>query len=227
MGIDPFTFLAQVVNFLILVVLLRHFLYRPVLQTMDAREKFIGEQLEKAQQAQKQVDEQARQAELRATEVDQLRSLRLAEVKAEVESAQQQGLARVRQEVSDMGQRWRESKAREIEAYGAAESQRVGNLLLGIVRTALADLATVSLERQMVEVLLARSESLPRGATQIVSAFSLDSDLQARLLERFPGASFEVNPALLAGVVLRANDHKVGWSLDAYLEGLAQKLSRC
>ena len=192
MGIDPFTFFAQVVNFLILLALLRHFLYRPVLQTMDARDKFIGAQLEKAQQAQKLADEQARQVELQAAEVDQLRALRLAEVKAEVESAQQLGLARVRQEISDIGQRWRESKARENEACGAAESQRVAKILLGIVRTALSDLATVSLEKQMVEVLLAQAESLPPGATQIVSAFALDPELQAKLLNRFPGAFHEL-----------------------------------
>lgn len=227
MGIDPFTFVAQLVNFLILVALLRHFLYRPVLKTMDARDKFIREQLEKAQQAQKQADEQARQVGLQAAEVDQLRALRLAEVKAEVENAQQQGLARVREEVAEIGQRWRESKAREIEACGAAESQRVGQILLRIVRTALADLATASLEQHMVEVLLARAESIPEGPTQITSAFPLEPDLQAKLQRRFPGATFQVNSALLAGVVLRVNDQKVGWSLDAYLEGLAQKLQRC
>ena len=227
MGIDPFTFVAQVVNFLILVALLRHFLYRPVLQTMDARDKFIREQLEKAQLIQKQADEQATKAELQLAEVNQWRALRLTEVKAELDSAQQQGLARVREEVAEVGQRWRESKAREIEAWGLAESQRVGQVLLRIVRKALADLATVSLEKQIVEVLLAQAESLPQGASQITSAFPLDSELQAKLLERFPGASFQVNSALLAGIVLRGNDQKVGWSLDAYLEGLAQKLQRC
>jgi len=227
MGIDPFTFGAQVVNFLILVALLRHFLYRPVLQTMDARDHFIGEQLAKARQAQKEADEQTKRAAQQLAEVDQLRSLRLAEVKAEVESAQQQGLARVRQEVAEIGQRWRESKTREIEACATAESQRVAELLLRIARTALAELATVSLEKQMVEALLAQTEPLPQGATQIVSAFPLDSESQTKLLSRFPGAGFQVDSALLAGVVVRVNDHKVGWSLDTYLEGLGQKLQRC
>jgi large-conductance mechanosensitive channel len=37
--IDWFTVVAQVINFLILVWLLKHFLYQPILDAIDAREK--------------------------------------------------------------------------------------------------------------------------------------------------------------------------------------------
>ena len=42
MLIDWFTVIAQVVNFLILVWLLKRFLYRPILDAIDAREKRIA-----------------------------------------------------------------------------------------------------------------------------------------------------------------------------------------
>ena len=42
MLIDWFTVGAQVVNFLILVWLLKRFLYRPILDAIDAREKRIA-----------------------------------------------------------------------------------------------------------------------------------------------------------------------------------------
>src|SRR5512133_960681 len=45
MLIDWFTVLAQVVNFLILVWLLKRFLYRPILDAIDAREKRIAKEL--------------------------------------------------------------------------------------------------------------------------------------------------------------------------------------
>jgi F-type H+-transporting ATPase subunit b len=45
MLIDWFTVSAQVVNFLILVWLLKRFLYRPILNAIDAREKRIATEL--------------------------------------------------------------------------------------------------------------------------------------------------------------------------------------
>ena len=45
MLIDWFTFIAQVVNFLILMLLLKRFLYRPILSAIDAREQRIVAQI--------------------------------------------------------------------------------------------------------------------------------------------------------------------------------------
>src|SRR6185503_2040773 len=45
MLIDWFTVSAQVVNFLILVWLLKRFLYKPILNAIDAREKRIAAEL--------------------------------------------------------------------------------------------------------------------------------------------------------------------------------------
>jgi F-type H+-transporting ATPase subunit b len=48
MKINWFTFIAQIINFLILVWLLRHFLYKPILNAVDEREKKIAGQLKDA-----------------------------------------------------------------------------------------------------------------------------------------------------------------------------------
>ena len=45
MLIDWFTVGAQVVNFVILVWLMKHFLYKPILSAIDAREKRIASEL--------------------------------------------------------------------------------------------------------------------------------------------------------------------------------------
>jgi F-type H+-transporting ATPase subunit b len=48
MLIDWFTVIAQIINFLILVYLLKRFLYKPILNAIDEREKRIASQLEDA-----------------------------------------------------------------------------------------------------------------------------------------------------------------------------------
>ena len=61
MLIDWFTVGAQVLNFLILVWLLKHFLYKPILNAIDAREKRIASELADADakktEAQKERDD--------------------------------------------------------------------------------------------------------------------------------------------------------------------------
>ena len=49
MEIDWFTVIAQVINFLILVWLLKRFLYKPVLNAIAEREKKIAAQLSDAE----------------------------------------------------------------------------------------------------------------------------------------------------------------------------------
>src|ERR1700677_5110648 len=61
MLINWFPVVAQVINFLILVWLLKRFLYKPILQAIDQREKGIATQLAQAEakraEAQKQCDD--------------------------------------------------------------------------------------------------------------------------------------------------------------------------
>ncbi len=49
MLIDWFTVIAQILNFLILVWLLKHFLYKPILNAIDAREKKVADELANAE----------------------------------------------------------------------------------------------------------------------------------------------------------------------------------
>ena len=61
MPIDWFTVVAQAINFLILVWLLKRFLYKPILHAIDEREKGIAAQLAQAEakkaEAQKERDD--------------------------------------------------------------------------------------------------------------------------------------------------------------------------
>lgn len=50
-GLDPTLLAAQIVNFLIILYLLKRFAYKPILAQLDAREKVIKEGLAKAEEA--------------------------------------------------------------------------------------------------------------------------------------------------------------------------------
>lgn len=55
-GIDPKMLTAQVINFLVILYLLRRFLYKPVLDLLEKRKKLVQEGVENAQKAQVLLD---------------------------------------------------------------------------------------------------------------------------------------------------------------------------
>lgn len=55
-GIDPFLLGAQVVNFLIVLLILRRFLYKPIIKVLQKRQDTIKEGLKNAEEANKRLE---------------------------------------------------------------------------------------------------------------------------------------------------------------------------
>src|SRR5271169_5229977 len=96
MLIDWFTVVAQAVNFLVLVWLLKRFLYKPVLAAIDAREKKIAAELEDAadSKAQTQVERDEFQRRNEAFDKQRDELLRKATEEANAERQRLLGAAR-------------------------------------------------------------------------------------------------------------------------------------
>src|SRR5690606_12291123 len=86
MLIDPFTVGAQVLNFLILIWLLRRVLYGPSPRAMDERDDRIRRAIEDARRLQADAAATREQLERQAAALAAERDARLAEARAEVEA---------------------------------------------------------------------------------------------------------------------------------------------
>ena len=64
-GVEPLLFVAQIVNFLILLLILRKLLYKPVLRILEERREKISESLRKAAE----IDEQFQEAQEKRREI--------------------------------------------------------------------------------------------------------------------------------------------------------------
>ncbi|MEZ4485078.1 MAG: hypothetical protein R2864_10965 [Syntrophotaleaceae bacterium] len=83
MLIDWFTVAAQTFNFLLLIWLLKRFLYGPILQAMDRREARIAGRLQEAQQEQEAAKNEAAEYRRLNRELEEGRAERLREVTEE------------------------------------------------------------------------------------------------------------------------------------------------
>lgn len=241
MLIDWFTVSAQALNFLILVWLMKRFLYKPILNAIDAREKRIAAELADADakrtDAKKERDEFMRKNE----EFEQQRATLLSKAIDEGEVERQQILDEAKR-AADILHAKRQEVMRS-EAYDL--NQSINNLakqeVFAIVRKTLSDLAAISLEERIGEVFTRRLREMDGHSKEIMgdalkttvspalirSAFDLSVEqravIQNALNETFLSeisVRFETTPDLICGIELTANGQGLAWSIASYLSSL-------
>ena len=241
MLIDWFTVGAQALNFLILVWLMRHFLYKPILNAIDAREKKIAAELAdaaaKKAEAQKDRDEFQHKNE----EFDQQRSALLTKATDEAKTERQRLLGEARQAADALSAKRQETLKNDAKNLSQAIARRTQEEVFAITRKALTDLATTSLEERMGAVFTRRLREMEGKAKETLgaalkttpepavvrSAFELPAEqratIQNALNETFSAdihLRFETTPELVSGIELTANGQKVAWSIADYLASL-------
>lgn len=245
MLIDWFTVVAQVVNFLILVWLLKRFLYKPILDAIDAREKRIAKELATADakmaEAQKERDEFQRKNE----ELDQQRNALMTKATEEAQTERLRLLDEARKAADTLSAKRQEALVNEAHNLNQALSKRTRQEVFAITRKALADLATTSLEERMAEVFTRRLREMDEPARNslgevfksasapalVRSAFDLPeaqrSAIQSAFNETFSAEiplRFETAPDLVSGIELTTNGQKVAWSIADYLASLSKSV---
>ena len=245
MQIDWFTFGAQIVNFLILIGLLKRFLYGPILEAMDAREARITSRLEEARTKRDEAEAEKEKYQSLQEDLDEARQEALDKAETEAQERRQELLHEARKEVTHLEREWREALERERESFLRELSERAVAETIAVARRALRDLADADLEEQAVEVFLQRLRTLDdgqRGAlaealrtgdgTPVVhSAFELTDPHKTQIREQLNeqiGAisdlSFDSDADVGFGVELRIGERKVAWSLNSYLDALKARV---
>jgi F-type H+-transporting ATPase subunit b len=244
--IDWFTVVAQVINFLVLVALLRRFLYGPIVKAMDERQARIVAKTEEAEAERKRAEEEAQSYRQRLQELEGRREALLAEAKSEAEARRVEMAAAARAEIDEVRARWHRAIQQERESFLDDLRRRADAGVVDIARRALADLAGADLERQVAEVFVRRLRHMEVGEREMVarsvsdsedgvvvqSAFPLPDGIRemiaTELRKQVPAAGklgFETAPNLISGIELRTHGGKVGWSVADYLQTLEASLS--
>ncbi len=80
-GFDPKLFASQIVNFLLILFVMRKFFYKPILEMLHKRQKLIAEGVEKAKQAQELFEKTAEKEKIILKKAQEEAKKMLAEVK--------------------------------------------------------------------------------------------------------------------------------------------------
>lgn len=245
MLIDWFTIFAQALNFLILVWLMKRFLYKPILHAIDAREKRISAELADADtkkaDAKKESDEFKRKNE----EFDRDRAALFSKVTAEAQAEHERLFDEARKAATALSLKRHETLRNEEHTLHQAISRRVQQEVFAIARKALTDLSGTSLEERMSDVFIRRLQEMSNEVKGSIveaqkksydpvlvrSAFDMPAEQRTRiqnalnkLFSTETQVRFEITPDLISGIELTTNGQKVAWSIADYLASMKKVL---
>jgi F-type H+-transporting ATPase subunit b len=241
MLIDWFTVAAQALNFLILVWLMKRFLYHPILNAIDTREKLIAKELADADARKSEAQQERDEFQHKNEKFDQQRAGLLTKATDEAKTERLRILDEARHAADALAAKRQESLISDGRTLNQAITRLTRKEVFAITRKALTDLATASLEERMGEVFTRRlrelddksksalDEALKKNSepARIRSTFDMPTAqraaIQNALNETFSAEiqlRFEVSPDLISGIELSKNGQKVAWSIADYLTTL-------
>ncbi len=248
MIIDGYTIIFQIINFMILVFLLRRFLYGPVVRAMEAREEKIIRREDEALAGKKEAEIARHSYREKKDELDQKEEEILEKVRVEAGKEKQEMMEEARREVDETRRRWQEALMREKESFIGELRRRIVHQACLTARGCLQDLADRDLEGLVLEHFLKKLARLPAGEAESLSNALSGSDkkavlkaafeipgsyiqrLQEGLQEYFPRESgpLEIDTVeakdLVCGLELETGGYRVAWSVDSYLQEIEENV---
>jgi len=239
LGIVPGILLAQIINFVILLLILRVVAFGPLLGVLGQRRQRIQKGLE-----------DARLAEERLANVEKDYQARLDQARGEGQKIVAERTQAAEQQAAAITAKANEDAAR-IKAQAQEDAELERNRILADLRSQVVGLsiaaankvigAALDEQRQRTlideffsgvksgKIVVADAGSVA-GKVQVTSALPLTEGEQSSIKSDLAGrgaseVAFRVDPKILGGLVLRAGDRVVDGSVAGRLESLRQSLA--
>ncbi len=243
MNLDLFTIIAQIINFIILILLLRHFLYKRIIEVMDRRAKKIRSEIEEAEEKRRKA-EQAEKEYLEKKEELESKSEELTKkAEKEAEEKRKRLLEEARQDAEANREKMWEGIRKQKSEFLHELRIRAAEGVFDISGRALKELSDSRLESLIVRKLFGRLESSEEESAadigeikgsdreiKIISGSELSEDakeeVRQNMRERFSSdvfLEFETSEDLVGGIEMIIGEKKYEWNLKDYLDDLEQK----
>lgn len=241
LGINPGYLLQQIINFVILFLVLRAWVYKPLINMLEKRRATIAKGLEDARVA----------AEARANAESEAEKL-LADAQAKAGQAIREASDRADQVAKEIRAQL-DADADKAKTAALAEATEERNRMLGELRGQVAALAIAAAQKLVGEaldekrqhtllqeffsgvkagkVVVLDGKTIQGTSANITSALPLSSDekesVQKDVLSKLgSGATvtYSVDPSILGGLVIKVGDKLIDGSVAGQLDNLKQTI---
>lgn len=247
MEIDLFTLAAQIINLIILLFLLRKFLYLPVLKAVEARQKLIADELKSAETARKQAQKEEEKCLAKMREIEAQKQ----DIMAKVQQEAQQLASKLTDDANAQYKQYQKRLKDKLTAEQKNFDVMVQNLVIEhfnkFADSALKQLAGTDLNELVVRKFEHRLSELSEGEKQafadaynhkkivfVKSADVLSDERKANLEDvlkntlRLPDKikfEYGIDKELIGGLCVQADEQMIAWSLQSYLQAFKNNLN--
>ena len=242
MHIDWFVLLAQIVNFMILVWLLKFFLYKRIVKAIDERQAKLAAAREEADRKKVESEAASKEYENKIKSLDERISAILDDARKKADEERAVLTGRARNEVDDLKKAWKDNLSAEKTAFLNDLKSRAGSHVQATVRKILQDLAETSLEERIVLSFMGRLKNADTEALDMLkqadsetgvtvrTSFEVEEELEQKLVKYLKTLVAEGVPLIheivsddIAGIELVSTGKKISWSVGEYLDDLKQR----
>lgn len=239
MNLHFWTFLFQILNFVVVAYVLHRILYRPLHEAIDRRRQATLQAQAEAEQAKRDAEALQTKLQVERAESERQRADLVREAHQQAEAEARRVLDDARRRVQQQEQEWRQQLTRERDDALASVRQEIVGLALGLAERFLKQSASRSLHQQLVARLIESLDAMPADERQQLDGWTTDdpalietaeeldpqsveniSAALARLVGRQVPIEARLKPTLISGVCLQLAGHI--W--DASLSGSLQTI---
>lgn len=234
MQFDWFTFGASLFNFILLLVLLRLFVFGRIVRAVEARKKRIADTWDEAEEAKAEAEKEASAHRQELEELREHRDQKLKEAQQEADAAREEQLKGVRDEIEQKRRAWEKHLASSQQQLLSQIEKRLAKATLDTVRETFRELADADLEHKMVDRFLAEYDSDEKAAhVQVNTSHELPEGERERIASELAAAhgeaaeiEFAVDKSLLCGIEVHHSDRRIGFSLSHRLAAVHSDMER-
>jgi len=241
MQFDLFTFLASFFNFIVLLVVLRIFLFKRVTNAMDEREERIETTWDEAEEEKDQAQRLKSEYEQKMQAAEDERAELFHEAKQQAEAERKDKLEELRKEIDDRRDQWLSDLKEQNEQLVREIDREIARATVTSVQNALSRLANRSLEEQMVRVLAKRvrgqwadqlKDHVDGSEVEITASEDLSPELQDEIRAAFEdlgkpeSVSFKKDKEIVCGARVRVGEQELGWSVADQTSDIENSVNR-
>ena len=244
MSVDALTMIAQIVNLIVLVWLLKRFLYKPILNTIDARQDFIRQKINEAENDAKKWKKATEELALKEAQFDKEKAdlMKQAVYDAEViKTAHFDELLRLKQEKAIQIQQDAEQK---IQLFEAQMEMVAGESVMQLLKQIATDFGIDTSVEKNIDLFIHALNQLPKQrqeqlkqsisdnnhiiiyATKSMSVEQKESMKQQlqqwAKVENKINTQFKIQKELGFGFRLTVGDYVADWNMQSYFEDMTQ-----
>jgi len=181
------TFVLEILNFLVLVWLLKRFLYKPVQDIISRRQQAIEAQLQTAGNMQREAEELKQQYENRLLDWEEERQTMRMQLQQDVDQERLRLLAGLKEELTAERKKNEVLAARQAEELEHRLEGRALALAARFAAKLLSSVASEEMQEKLLHLLMAELQQLPVDREEALLAMKKNgSDVKVQVLSAYP-----------------------------------------